>query len=478
MLAGVVSMPVTTRLLSQEQYGALSLVLVTVSLLGTLGRLGFPQAVIRFYAARRAAGRAVAAEFCNTMLTGAVCGGVILALVALGLIDRFGDPAHTAVTPLRLGLLVVVIRVAGSVAFEILRADEEVRRFAATQVAVRWIPVLLGIALLLLWQRAATAVVAGLVVGEGLVTLAVLLMLARAGQLTAPAWSWPVARTALAYGLPLTVVGAGSGLLRYGDRYLIEAFLGTEAVAAYAVPYDLAGHLMTLLFLPIQLAALPITYRLWAEQGSGPTAAFASRVLGYVLALAVPAGVLYLVLGQQLVVLFASPRYAPSAALIPYFLPGVLLEQISVFATVGLLLARRTVVAAAITVCGAALNIGLNLLLLPAFGLPGAAAATSIASVCILASSYVVARQTLPLRPAARTIGAAVAGTTAAAALLLGVGAVSTRAAVDLAVRGLLGAGTVGAIVLALDRDTRALAADAAAAGARAFRLRRERTAT
>ena len=50
LLAGFISMPIMTRLLSKEEYGLLNLVFLTTTLLGTIAHLGFAPAIARFYA--------------------------------------------------------------------------------------------------------------------------------------------------------------------------------------------------------------------------------------------------------------------------------------------------------------------------------------------------------------------------------------------------------------------------------------------
>src|SRR5437870_3031488 len=53
VLAGRVSMPIMTRLLSKSDYGLLSLIFATVSVLTAVGGLGFGEAAVRLYGERR-----------------------------------------------------------------------------------------------------------------------------------------------------------------------------------------------------------------------------------------------------------------------------------------------------------------------------------------------------------------------------------------------------------------------------------------
>jgi len=115
---------------------------------------------------------------------------------------------------------------------------------------------------------------------------------------------------------------------------------------------------------------------------------------------------------HDLVILLASSKYDGVERLIPIILAGLLVYALHVFVGAGLLIHKRTMQMAGLLVIAAALNIGMNCLLLPRMGLFGGALATFISyAVCILLLAHGSGRL-LRLRIDARAVAryAAAAG--------------------------------------------------------------------
>jgi len=246
---------------------------------------------------------------------------------------------------------------------------------------------------------------------------------------------------AIAYGAPLAVAGAAHLFLSYGDRLVIERFLGLDAVATYSVPYDIAERLGDLLLLPAQLAVVPIIFRLWSEEGSRATGQFVSQVFTYMIAVLIPAAALYAIFSREVIVLLASSKYEESAALTPYLLPGVLLGSMNFIVVVGHTIRKETARLALNVFAAAVLNVALNLLLVPFWHLVGAAVATTIAYAMLVALNYWQSRDVVTLRLDGPVIRKALLAALVMIALVWGLGPVSALPLVDLSVRATAGAG-------------------------------------
>jgi O-antigen/teichoic acid export membrane protein len=309
------------------------------------------------------------------------------------------------------------VRAVSTVVFEIQRAQERALAYALSQLGIRYGTTIVAVAAMLVWARTAVAVIAAGLLVEVAVLGWRLAELRRHGLIARPRLS-PVVRAALSYGLPLALAGSARYVLDYGDRLLIERMLGLEAVAIYSVPYDLAHRLGDALMLPVQLAAVPLLFRLWVEKGPEAASRMASQVLTYVIALSAPVVVLYLLYNQAVIVLLASTTYTASAALTPYLLPGILLERLSFVVVVGLTVQKRTVPLALILCAVALLNLILNLLLIPVWHLTGAAIATTTAYAAMFTAQYWMSRASIRLRVDGMVVAKAAAATAAAVALL------------------------------------------------------------
>jgi len=455
MLAGIVSMPFMTRLLSRDEYGLVNMVFASIAICGVFGQLGFSQATTRFYAERDKQGPGSLHEFCGNMLGGTLISSVVVALLAVLGATSIARGQWSYAKCLQLGSLIIVTRAVANVVYQIYRAQERVLAYAVGQIIARYGTLALTIMLLLLYRSSAYEVILATVIGEAVVVIGCITELAGRDVIRRPKFSWPTLKTATAYGMPLALAGSASFILDYGDRFLIERFMGLDAVAMYAVPYDLADKLTAGPFSSVRLAAIPIIFRLWAYQGEEATSQFASRIFSYLIAIALPLGTLVVIMQREIVVFLASAKYSDSASLIPYLLPGVLMGQLNFIIALGLTIQKKTMVLAFITLLSGLTNIGLNLVLLPKWGLMGAAVATTVAYTVLLVSTYVKSRRALPLHIDYPVVGKAVLATGLMAALLIGVGPVTSELFTDLAMRGMLGVGVALGCMLVLDREIR-----------------------
>jgi len=397
-LAGLVSMPILTRLLSKADYGLLGLVLTAVPIAAMLAGLGLGDATVRLYPEARARGDGQARRLCESLFGGGLALGLAagaLALLAAGAAGRGPELARC----LSIGAALVAVRIASSVPFQIQRAQERAWANAATQVAIRWLTTAAALALLLAGPRRPSSVLLATLIVEVLVALIAVADLWRAGVLVRPRLAREPLAGAVRYGAPLAVAAAAGVLLAYGDRFVIERLLGLDAVATYSVACDTARRLAETLLAPVQLAVVPVLFRLWATEGAATTARFASRVLTAMAAVALPAATLYLAISHEVIVLLGSAKYGDASELTPYLLPGVVLSTFQFVAAAGLALAKRTAILAALASLAAALEIGLDLALVPHYGLPAAAVSGSLAQVFLLTSAWYASRTTLPLRP-------------------------------------------------------------------------------
>jgi O-antigen/teichoic acid export membrane protein len=452
--AGFISMPVLTRSMTKEEYGLLNLTLATVGILVLVGRLGFAEAAMRFYYERSKQGVRRLREFCGSMLMGSFVSGALVALLTIAAL-HWVSPREDVARCLRAAALIVIIRAVLGVIYQIYRAQERPVAYSVAQIVARYASLAVAIGMLLAYGLTAYDVIVATVIGEGLVALFGLAEFARRGIVGRPSLARDNLSAAFTYGVPLAVGLSGSFLLDYGDRFLIERFLGLGAVATYSVPYDLASSLSSAVFGSLKLAVMPIIFRLWETDGPAATGDFVSQVFTYSVALAIPGVALFVATSEELIVLISSTKYSGAAAVTPYLTPGVLMGELNFLVATGLLIHKGTVALAVLTLASAAANLGLNFLLLPYWGLVGAALATTIAYGLLMLSTYLVARRSLEVRVKAPVVAAAVLTTAIMLLLLNLLGHPSPQPVLDLLLRGGTGAAVACMCMSLLDREIR-----------------------
>jgi len=120
----------------------------------------------------------------------------------------------------------------------------------------------------------------------------------------------------------------------------------------------------------------PIYIRLWESEGKQATARFLSRYLYHYLLLGIPLCGLFILVSENLLHWLAGERYLAGAAVIPFFILLVFLDGVLVFLLAGLHIKRATWILMCWGIIAGVINVVGNLLVIPVFGLTGAASVT------------------------------------------------------------------------------------------------------
>ena len=392
-------MPIMTRLLSREQYGLMSLVFLTLTFLAMFGRMGFQQATTRFFHDYREKGKLELQQFCTNMFygvtfsSGAIIGVVLLLILALAMFQRLDQ------FWLYLGLVVWVVffRTVIGLGQEIWRAEKLQSRFVWNDVIHNYGALVFGL-VFFFWLQSLAGIFVGTLVSSGLVATAVLVLLTKEGYLAKVALSHARIVEGAKYGIPLVIAGASSFILGAGDRYIIQWSLDSIAVAQYSVVNDLSNYVGGLILSPVRLALVPTVFSLWVQDGAIATAKYLSSVIRYLWAILFPAFVGYVYLGKEVIEVIASAKYVESYFLLPFLAVGAFLANIQFLFSLGISVQKNTVILAKFTAVAGLVNIGLNMVVVPYWGLGGVAVVTIISYSLLLALTYHAIWQVLPIR--------------------------------------------------------------------------------
>ena len=222
-------------------------------------------------------------------------------------------------------------------------------------------------------------------------------------------------RALLAYGLPLTLTFALNFVISSSDRFLVAWYLGTEAAGTYAAGYDLGWVAVISLMTVVNLAGYALVMR--ALENDGPMAA--QRQLQQngllLLAVALPALTLVVTLAPNIArVVLGAPFRAEGARLLPWIgVAACLAGAMLYYTNLAFQLSRQTLGQLWVSLAAALLNLALNGLWIPRFGLLGAAWATLSAYGLGLVLGWWLGRRVFPLpmppADALKPVGAALA---------------------------------------------------------------------
>lgn len=401
--------------------------------MGILAAGGLPDAVVRAFFIGRT-GPEDARSLITTTLALAIAVASLAAVTGPVWSELFSEIGYGA--ELKIATWTSV-GVAGVLSIQgLLRSQERAGAFVITVGLTSVGAQTLGVAATAIFGGA-SAYLGGLAAGYGL-ALAVGLALSTGVRLSRPAPG--ILRTAFGIGLPVIPHSLALYVMSAGDRIVVETLEGVAAVGRYYLAY-VVGSLGFLLIQAINQAWAPVIYgadddRRW--QVLSDTAASFTRLaalMGGALAIGSPVVLAALAPPSYELDDLTAVAVVVAAATVP--------TMIYVSHVHTLFWLTRTRILAVATPIAAALNIGLNLALIPLIGLTGAAIAT-LAAICAQTVIIVIAsRRLAPVPWHDRTFAVALA----TLGLLCVIGLIQPSTGPWLVLRAVESAALVGAMV-------------------------------
>ena len=181
---------------------------------------------------------------------------------------------------------------------------------------------------------------------------------------------------ALAFGLPDIPVRVGAWALRVADRLILQAYVPLSMVGVYAVGYMLGSAVFEVVASAVNSAILPFFYGTAAERSEAESKRVFARVAAWDAALIGFLALATTLFAREAILLLTTPDYLAAATIVPFVAWASAFQALAHVPSRGIYLARRTGLLPLVFIVPAILNVGLNLVLVPRFGIVGAAWAT------------------------------------------------------------------------------------------------------
>jgi O-antigen/teichoic acid export membrane protein len=411
LVAAAVVTPFITRLLGPTEFGSVAAATAVMQVLFVIAGCGLQVAVQRWFAEED--GPATAARLLTlSILVSAVV--TLLALVTGPLWSpRLGFPAWNLT--LQAAVLWAGASAVTAAALALLRSHDRLFWFAVVSLLQSVISEALSLGLVVTVRDTAASYVSGHLMAQ-VMALTVGLALVRPRSLR---WRHVLlVRAALRFGLPLVPAALGAFVLNSADRLMVQSALGQEAVARYQVAYNI-GALPMLVLSALTTVWLPRFFAVTDDDERQTVVATSRAALQRLL---VPVLVGMAVASPVALRLWAPPAFRPTDLMLVTTIIIVTAVPFTALQSVmrDLLARSATRAVAGTTLAAAAVNIGLNLVLIPALGINGAAVATFLAYAAQHALLVLVARGRAPFsRPRSGRLLLLLAGACALAFLAL-----------------------------------------------------------
>lgn len=393
-----VSQIILARLMGEFEYGIFAFVWVLVILGGSLSCLGFQSSVIRFLPHHEALGDLAAARGLNvTARLSAMISATVLAAIGFLVLELFPHLFETYwLVPLFLALATLPMIALGDVLDGTARANGWTMTALSPTFLAR--PTLILVFMVAaVWMGAPDTAVTAMqsaLAATYLTTLVQYVRLRRRlrrtygrGKMRLEPAEW------LAYTLPIFLIDGIGFLLTNADVVVVGLYLPPDQVGIYFAATKIIVLVQFVAF-AVKAAAGPRFSILLATDDRAALADFAGQAARWSFWPALVIGLTLLLLGRQLLALFGE-AFTEGYWLLPILFAGILAKALIGPGEVLLSMAGHQKLCVLVYGAVLAASILLNIILIPRYGLTGAAIATAIAMMIETLLLHLALRRTL-----------------------------------------------------------------------------------
>ncbi|MFC7135283.1 MULTISPECIES: flippase [Salinibaculum] len=391
---GILFIPLITLYLGANAYGVYAQLIVVTRLLAGTFELGLHSAVIRYfqsydYVSERRELYVDVLGFILVLST-LVAGGMFVFAERISQLT-LNDATYADVY--RLGALLIPINSALIIAENYYRAKRRIKSYSLLNGLKTYLS-MVAVGYVVLFQ---SGTLTDLVLYLVLTELSFFLLI-QGDVFRHLGVQFPRFRTipkSLRYSLPVMAGQISGNFLTRADRLLLGYFIGPFAVGAYTVAYKFANQIL-LFSRPLSNSFFPEFSNLWENNKREDARSYLHAGTRYFLTLAVPSVVGFTLVGERLIALISTSEVASEGGLaLPIIAIGVSFWGLTHLYSCLYYAAELTKPVSYIRIIGAGVNILLNVLLIPIFGLVGAAVTTAVSYFCIFTVMWWYSRNML-----------------------------------------------------------------------------------
>lgn len=374
-VSALILLPLITKILGAHDYGIWAQVQVTIGLvLGFVG-LGLPYAMTRFLPAKtnkEEIQEEFYSVFCLVFLVTLIVSIVMIA-GAHFIAKTFSEGATDIV---RITGLIILVWSLDWVCLTFLRTFRQMKRYSIFIIANTYGQIAL-IAYLVLNGHGILSIVLTVLAIRVVMFPILFFLIKRQIGIRRPHFSR--IKEYLSFGLPTIPANISAWVVASSDRYVIGYFLGPASVGAYSAGYSL-GNIPFMLAGVLGFVLPPTLSKLYDEGRMEEVKTHLRYSSKYSLAVAIPFVFGAAILAEPVLRLFSTAEIASQG----YFILPIIASSSLFFATYVpiahiIVLVKKTRTIGAIWIISALVNLGLNILVVPRWGIFGAAITTLIA---------------------------------------------------------------------------------------------------
>lgn len=376
-------LPFYVAYLSKEEYGIFDYILTIGSFLGVCIALEISQSVIRF-SSEHNDDKEKQFKYISNGLWFTLISYLIFILVS----SLFLEPISVFLTGSKSNNSIVILALFSYLAtalmyFVTVAYRSMLNAKAATISSAMSAALVASFSLLLiyLFELRVEALLISLILGQSLVAI---FNIYKMRSMLIFKIDFEILKTMLAFSFPLILSSIGVVMSLLVDRIMIKEMLTFEDLAIYGVAARFAS-LVSLLVMGFQSALAPLIYS--SLENTNLNSNLKKMFFGYIV-IAFTICLLLYYISDELIKVVVGKSYIQSSEIMPLLALSVIIQSAAMFFP-GLSIVKKTHILALINILTGVFNIVLNYIMLPKYGVMGAAYSTLItASLYLILNSY------------------------------------------------------------------------------------------
>ena len=386
--------PFYTTYLKEQDYGIIEMLSLMLSVLAFLAGVNMANAMSRFYFEKPdLAHRQTVVSTALISVAGAaliVAGLLALAANPIGRLLGADFPGMTHLVLVTLGIL--VLQTVREMYFQYLRLGERSTLFTVVSLAKLAVELSFQIWFVAWLHLGVLGLFYAVLIGEG---LTLLLMSCLVLPVTGLRFSPSLFNSMALFVLPLVPTGLLQFCLHSGDRYILRAATDNTQVGIYSLAYKFGYIPNYLLLTPFMMIWFPYIFSL---ENDDARRQLIGRIMPYFMFGMTACCLVTSLLAREAVTLMAQqPGFHAAWPAVPLVCAGYWFWSFFLFVQTVFLIVKRTNTLLVLTGIAVAINLILNLLLVPQLGLMGAAWATMVTFALLVAIGVRAVRSVFPI---------------------------------------------------------------------------------
>lgn len=388
-------LPVYTRYLTPTDYGRLELLMVTLNILFIVGSQGIGTAFSRFYGASRAELQKSELQRSELIRTSQYY-LIFSSMVICSLLHVFSEPFSKLLFDQSNPLLTSFIKIiAFTSLFQIISVIPfmlyRVRLQPIKYITVSLIGFLLQAVLNVYFVVVLKIGVKGVLIGNAISALIVVIInLVSTKNVLFHTFSFSKLKHLLKFGLPLIPVGIFSWIMHFSDKFLLQKFATTHELGLYSIGSRFSNIVTLLIIGPFMMSWGAYCFQIATTDHAKQTFKI---ITTYFLFILCSLSMCLIVLTPPVIKLMTGKQFWDAyIVVLPLVSANIAYGMFYIF-SLGVNVAKKTHYFLYIMSFGATLNIVLNVIFIPKFGMLGAGFVSFISNLVIMFATYSVSQR-------------------------------------------------------------------------------------